>query len=164
MDEKPRSRTLKPTLAEGSCASRSGGGCTCRENPAKRSSHDLRQNWACQTLINLRLPCSEVCVHRSRSAVTVTPSMSSSNGIVRNRDSPSIELLCCATECSSNLAIWRRAQSTSAWLQFGDWRMRPPMLVYSARIWRLGYVALRVQRSSVSGLEIGYRRVRCTHC
>src|SRR5499427_5898737 len=38
--------------------------------------------------------------------------------------------------------------------------MRPPMLVYSARSWLLGYVALRVQRSSVCGLEIGYPRVR----
>src|SRR5215510_12381322 len=164
MDEKPRSRTLKPTLAEGSCASRSGGGCTCRENPTKRSSHDLKQNWACQTLINLRPPCSEVCVHRSRSAVTVTPSMSSSNGIVRNRDSPSIELLCCATECSSNPAIWLRAQSTYGWLRFGDWHTRPPMLVYLARSWLLVYVALRVPRSWVSGLEIGYPRVRRALC
>src|SRR5262245_26824954 len=60
-----------------------------------------RLSWACQTWINPRLPCSEVCTHRSRSAVTVTPSRSSSNGIVRNRDSLSIELSYCATECSS---------------------------------------------------------------
>src|SRR5262249_6996208 len=131
-----------------------------RENPTKGNSHDLKRNWACQTLINLRLLCSEVCVHRSRSAVTVTPSMSSSNGIVRNRDSPSIELLCCAIECSSNPAIWLRAQSTSGWLRFGDWRTRPPMLVYLARSWLLVYVALRVQRGSVAGLGIGYPPVR----
>src|SRR5262249_13562542 len=120
--------------------------------------------WACQTLINLRRPCSEVCVHRSRSGVTVTPSMSSSNGIVRNRDSLSIELSYYATECSSNPAIWLRAQSTCGWLRFGDWRTKPPMLVCLARSLLLVYVALRVQRSSVSGLEIGYRQVRPALC
>src|SRR5262245_41768325 len=61
--------------------------------------------------------------------------MSSSNGIVRNRDSLSIDLWYCATECSSNPAIWLPAQSTYGWLRFGDWRTRPPMLVYSARNW-----------------------------
>jgi hypothetical protein len=38
------------------------------------------------------------------------------------------------------------------------------MLVYSVRSWLLVYVALRVQRSSVSGLEIGYPRVRRAPC
>src|SRR5262249_46582793 len=121
-------------------------------------------NWVCQTLINLRLLYSEVSVHRSRSAVTVTPSKSSSNGTVRNRDSLSIELSYCATARSSNPAIWLRAQSMCGWLRFGDWPMRPLMLVYSARSWLLGYVALRVQRSSVSDLEIGYPRVRRALC
>src|SRR5262249_42313800 len=96
--------------------------------------------------------------------VNVMQSMSSSNGIARNRDSLSIKLSYCATECSSNPAIWLRAQSTYGWLRFGDWRTRPPMLVYSARSWLLVYVALRVQRSSVSGLEIGYLRVRRALC
>src|SRR5215831_3505301 len=90
--------------------------------------------------------------------------MSSSNGIVRNRDSRSIELSYCATECSSNPAIWLRAQSTFGWLRFGDWRTRPPMLGYSARSWLRVYVALRVQRSLVSDLEIGYPRVRRALC
>src|SRR5262245_52131127 len=115
-------------------------------------------------MINLKLPCSEVCVHRSHSVATGTPSMSSSNGIARNRDSLSIELSYCATECSSNPVIWLRAQSTYGWLRFGDWRTKPPMLVYSARSWLLVYVALRVQKSSVSGLEIGYPRVRRALC
>src|SRR5262245_61020446 len=91
-------------------------------------------------------------------------STNSSNGIVRNRDSLLIELSCCATECSSNPGIWLRAQSTFGWLRFGDWRTRPRMLVYLARNWLLVYVALRVQRSSVSGLEIGYPRVRRALC
>src|SRR5262252_6692844 len=90
--------------------------------------------------------------------------MSSSNGIVRNRDSLSIELSCCATECSSNPAICLRAQSMFGWLRFGDWRMRPRMLVYSARNWLLVYVALKVQRNSVSASEIGYPRVRRALC
>src|SRR5262245_42906270 len=90
--------------------------------------------------------------------------MSSSNGIARNRDSLSIELSYCATECSSNPAIWPRAQSTYGWLRFGDWRTRLPMLVYSAPSLLLVYVALRVQRSSVSGLEIGYPQVRPALC
>src|SRR5262247_1036451 len=47
------------------------------------------------------------------------------------------------------------AQSMFGWLRFVDWRTRPQMLVY---------VALRVQRSSVSGLEIGYPRVRRGLC
>src|SRR5262249_14939287 len=101
------------------------------EDPTKGNSHDLKRNWACRTLINLKLPCSEVCVHRSRSAVNVMQSMSSSNGIARNRDSLSIELSYCATECSSNPAIWLRAQSTYGSLRFGDWHTRQPMLVYS---------------------------------
>src|SRR5262245_17683879 len=115
-------------------------------------------------MINLKLPCSEVCVHRIHSVATGTPSMSSSNGIVRNRDSLSTELWCCATECNSNPVIWLRAQSTYGWLRFGDWRTRRPMLVYSARSWLLVYVALRVQRSLVSGLEIGYPRLRRALC
>src|SRR5262245_11804636 len=86
--------------------------------------------------------------------------MSSASGIVQNRDCLSIELSYCAIECSLNPGCWCREQSTYGWLRFGDWHTRPPMLVYSARSWLLVYVALRVQRSSVPGLEIGYPRVR----
>src|SRR5262249_14779255 len=40
----------------------------------------------------------------------------------------------------------------------------PPMRAYSARSLLLVYVALRVQRSSVSDLEIGYRQVKPALC
>src|SRR5262245_6333329 len=92
------------------------------------------------------------------------PSMSSSNGIVRNQDSLSIELSYCVTECTWNPAIWLRAQSTCGWLRFGDWRTKPPMLAYSVQSWLLAYAALRVQRSSVSDLEIGDPRARRALC
>src|SRR5262249_39415002 len=69
----------------------------------------------------------------------------------------------CATECS-NRVIWLRAQSTYGWLRFGDWHTRPRMLVYSARNWLLVYVALRVQRNSVHGSEIGCPRAMRALC
>src|SRR5262245_3930077 len=73
---------------------------------------------------------------------------------------------CCAalSNAARILAIWLRAQSTSGWLRFGDWRMRPPMLVYLARNWLLVYVALRAQRNLASGTEIGYPQVRRALC
>src|SRR5215831_11115851 len=90
--------------------------------------------------------------------------MSSSNGVVRNRDSLSTELSYCVTECTCNPEIWLRVQSTCGSLRFGDWRTKPPMQAYSARSLLLVYVALRVQRSSVSDLEIGYRQVKPALC
>src|SRR5262249_45296533 len=62
---------------------------------------------------------------------------------------------------SRNLAP---AQSTYGWLRFGDWHTGPRMLVYSARNWLLVYVALRVQRNSVHGSEIGCPRAMRALC
>ena len=135
-----------------------------KRKPDKANPHDLKRNWACQTLINLRLLCSEVCV-----------SPESQRGY-RHAIDEFIEWYCSEPRLSFNRTVVLRYRMplesrdlapgtiNVRLAVFGDWRTRPPMLVYLARNWQLVYVALRAQRNLASGTEIGYPQVRRALC